>query len=47
MLMMRLDGAPLRTGLESSTDAEFIREAIASVCAYMEIPPPPSPEYLR
>jgi hypothetical protein len=47
MLMMRLDGELLRTGLESTTDAEFIREAIASVCAYMQIPPPPSPEYLR
>jgi AcrR family transcriptional regulator len=46
MLMMRLDGALLRAGLESTTDADFVREAIWSVCAYLKIPPPPTPEYL-
>ena len=47
MLMMRLDGALLRTGLDSTTDADFVREAIVSVCAYMQIPPPPTADYLR
>lgn len=46
MLMMRLDGALLRAGLESTTDADFVREAIWSVCSYMQIPSPPTPEYL-
>jgi hypothetical protein len=41
MLMMRLDGDLLRTGLESTTDADFVREAIASACAYMQIVPSP------
>jgi AcrR family transcriptional regulator len=47
MLMMRLDGILLRAGLESTSDADFVREAIASVCAYMQILPPPAPEHLR
>lgn len=47
MLMMRLDGALLPMGFESTTDADFVREAIVSVCAYMQIPTPPTPEYLR
>jgi AcrR family transcriptional regulator len=47
MLMMRLDGVLLRAGLESTSDADFVREAIESVCAYMQVPPPRSAEYLR
>jgi AcrR family transcriptional regulator len=46
MLMMRLDGALLRAGLETTSDADFVREAIASVCAYMQIPSPPTAECL-
>lgn len=47
MLMMRLDGPLLRAGLESTSDADFVREAIESVCAYMQIPPPPTADYHR
>ena len=47
MLMMRLDGDLLRTGLDATTDADFVREALVSVCAYMQIPPPRAAEHLR
>jgi AcrR family transcriptional regulator len=46
MLILRLEGAALGSELESLSDADFVREAIASVCAYMQILPPPRPEYL-
>lgn len=47
MLVLRLEAAALGSGLESMSDEDFVREALASVCAYMQILPPPRPEYLR
>jgi AcrR family transcriptional regulator len=46
MLILRLEGVSLGSRLESASDADFVREAIASVCAYLQILPPPRPEYL-
>jgi len=46
MLFLRLEAAALGSRLESLGDADFVREAIASVCAYMQILPPPRPDYL-
>lgn len=46
MLLLRLEAAALGSGLESVSDEDFVREALASVCAYMQILPPPRPEYL-
>ncbi len=46
MLILRLEGAPLESALESIDDGDWVREAITSVCAYMQILPPPRPEYL-
>jgi len=46
MLILRLEGAALGSQLEALSDADFVREAIASVCAYLQILPPPRREYL-
>jgi len=46
MLLLRLEAAVLGSGLESFRDEDFVHEALASVCAYMQILPPPRPEYL-
>jgi AcrR family transcriptional regulator len=46
MLILRLEGAALGSRLESVGDADFVREAIVSVCSYMQILPPPRQEYL-
>jgi AcrR family transcriptional regulator len=40
MLMLRLEAAALGSRLESLDDADFVREAIASVRAYMQIREP-------
>jgi AcrR family transcriptional regulator len=45
MLVVRLDET-LSFGVESTSDEGFVREAIASVCAYLRIPPSPIPEDL-
>ena len=46
MLILRLEGAALGSQLESIADADFVQEAIASVCSYMQILPPLRPESL-
>jgi len=44
LLILRLEGITLGSRLERIGDADFVREAIASVCAYLQIPPPPRRE---
>jgi len=40
LLILRLEGIALGSRLERVGDVDFVREAIASACAYMQIPPP-------
>jgi AcrR family transcriptional regulator len=39
MLLARLNMSPLDSSLLSVSDAEFVSEALTSVCAYLELPP--------
>jgi AcrR family transcriptional regulator len=42
MLTFRLEAGALGSELEGLSDADFVCEAIASVCAYLQILPPPA-----
>ena len=44
MLALRLNVSPLTSSLLSVSDARFVSEQLASVCAYLELPPPADPE---
>jgi AcrR family transcriptional regulator len=44
MLLARLNMSPLDSSLLSVSDAEFVSEALTSVCAYLEMPPLGDPE---
>jgi AcrR family transcriptional regulator len=44
MLLARLNMSPLDSSLLSVSDAEFVSEALTSVCAYLELPPLGDPE---
>ncbi len=46
MLLLRLEGGVLGSGFETLDDASFVREAIASVCMYLQILPPLRAEHL-
>jgi AcrR family transcriptional regulator len=39
LLLARLNLSPLDSSLLSVSDAEFVSEALSSVCAYLELPP--------
>lgn len=44
MLLLRFEAAVLGSRLETLADDEFVEEALASVCAYLQIPLPPPTE---
>jgi len=44
MLILRLEGLSLGSRLGTVSDADFVREALASVCAYLKILPPRRPD---
>jgi len=46
MLSARLDGIVPGATLDTVSDEDFVREAMGSVCAYMQIPPLPVPAHL-
>jgi AcrR family transcriptional regulator len=44
LLAVRLNVSPLNSSLLSVSDATFMSEQLASVCAYLEVAPPTDPE---
>jgi AcrR family transcriptional regulator len=44
MLALRLNVSPLNSSLLSVSDATFVSEQLASVCAYLAVSPPADPE---
>jgi hypothetical protein len=47
MLRTRLDEILMPTQLANRSDGEFMREALRSACAYLQVEPPMDPEDRR